>query len=64
MLQIKRFRELKGFTVRDMAERLHMNVSNYSQIENNKGNPTIDTLSKIAKVLERPIQDLIKEEEE
>ena len=42
-----------------IAERCDMDSGSYSNIENGKRNITLMTLSKISKVLETPLSDLV-----
>lgn len=39
-------------------EVLHISMSTYSPIENNKGQGNIETIFKIAKALNKPIEDI------
>lgn len=49
--QLARARYRKKLSQRDLACRLGMKQPDISRIENAKGNPTLDTLLKMAKVL-------------
>jgi transcriptional regulator with XRE-family HTH domain len=49
--KIKKVREAKGFSQKQVAVMLDMDQSQYSKIENSKTDPTTSTLEKIAKTL-------------
>jgi transcriptional regulator with XRE-family HTH domain len=49
--KIKKVREAKGFSQKQVAVMLDMDQSQYSKIENDKTDPTTSTLEKIAKTL-------------
>lgn len=57
---MKRIRTAKGITQGDISRALKVARSFISNIENGKANPTLATVSKIAKVLSVPIEDLMK----
>ena len=57
--QIKSERNNKGLTQYKLAKELFMEQSNLARIENGKTNPTVNTLIKIAKVLDCKVKDLI-----
>lgn len=52
---IKRIRKNKKMTIKDVAEKTHLTMSLISQIENDKANPSINSLKAIAKALNVPI---------
>ena len=55
--KLKELRKKKGFTQRQMAERLNITISFYSQIENKKKRLYYDTAIKIAAIFNmRPDQ--------
>ncbi len=56
MLDVKRIIKEKGYTVTSLAEKLEMTQVSLSRIIN--GNPTVDTLQKIANALEVDVKDL------
>lgn len=56
---IKRFREGKGLTQDDMAARLSVTRQAVSNWETEKAQPDIDTLQKIAQILEVSVEELI-----
>ena len=56
---IKRFREGKGLTQDDMAVRLSVTRQAVSNWETEKAQPDIDTLQKIAQILEISVEELI-----
>ena len=56
-------RESNKMTVRELAIKSNLSPSYISGIENNKANPTIDKLKKIADALNVPVKTLIVGEE-
>jgi len=54
-LSIKTARNLKNLTQEDLSKKINIAVSNLSKIENDKVNPSIDTLTNISKALGMPI---------
>lgn len=56
---IRRFREAKGLTQEQLAERLCVTRQAVSNWENEKTQPDIDTLHNIAQVLEVSVEELI-----
>ena len=48
---LKKIREEKGLTQRDVAERLGVSIQNYNQYETGKRNPKLDTKERIATAL-------------
>ena len=59
---IKKYRELKGFSQEYMAHQLSVNQSTYAKMENNSTKITIDKLFSVAKLLETDVSDLLNEE--
>ena len=58
---VKRLREKMGISQEKLARLADVSNNTVINIEAGKqGNPTIETLKKIAKALETPIEDLIK----
>ncbi|MEK7657669.1 MAG: helix-turn-helix transcriptional regulator [Patescibacteria group bacterium] len=57
---LRRIRMEKGITQGDIVRALGMGRGFVSNIENGKGNPTLTTITKLAKVLGVPIEELIK----
>lgn len=57
---LRRIRKEKGISQGDIVRTLGVGRGFISNIENGKANPTLGTISKIAKALSVPIQDLIK----
>lgn len=49
--RIKKFRRQNGLTIRQMSDRVGVSQSYISQLENNKVNPSLGTLKKIANAL-------------
>ena len=56
---IKRLRNFKNITQKELAERLGTSQQNLAQYENGKRNPKLETLQKIAKALEVTIEELL-----
>ncbi len=56
---IRKYRELKGFSQEYMAHQLDINQASYAKIENNSTKITIDRLFAISKLLETTITDLL-----
>lgn len=56
---IRKYRELKGFSQEYMANQLDINQASYAKIENNSTKITIDRLFAISKLLEAEITDLM-----
>lgn len=51
MVALKESRVAAGLSLADMEERTGISKSSLSQLENGKGNPTIETLERIAKAI-------------
>lgn len=49
--RIKKFRKINGLTIRHLAEKVGVTQSYISQLENDKVNPSLGTLKKIANAL-------------
>ncbi len=56
--RIKELRTAKGLKQSDIADKLDMERSNYTRIENGKQSPTHKNLEKIALILDVNIKDL------
>ncbi|WP_227766388.1 helix-turn-helix domain-containing protein [Zhaonella formicivorans] len=61
---IRYFRTKAGFTQEQLAYMTNTDISTISKIENNKANPSIPTLKKIAKALEIPVTKLMETNED
>jgi transcriptional regulator with XRE-family HTH domain len=59
---IRKHRELKGFSQEYMAHQLNVNQSTYAKMENSSTKITIDKLFSVAKLLETDVSDLLNEE--
>lgn len=59
---IRKIRTEKRLTIKEVAEKANVTSSLLSQIENNKANPSINSLMAIAKVLNVPIGSFFDEE--
>lgn len=57
--KIKRIRELKGWTQEQIAEKLNMSISGYSNIERGGTNIQFTRLEQIAKILEMELSELV-----
>ena len=57
---LKRIRTEKGITQGDIVRKLGVSRSFISNIENGKTNPTLSTISKLARALDVKIEELIK----
>jgi transcriptional regulator with XRE-family HTH domain len=57
---IRKYRLIKGYKQKELAEILNIKRSTYSNYENNRRVPEIDVLEKIAKALDVTIHDLIE----
>lgn len=55
---IKDLRKQKGLRQEDMANLLSVTRQTINAIENNKYNPTLELAMKIAKLLNRPIEEI------
>lgn len=58
--KIRRIRELKGWSQEQMAEKLHMSVSGYANIERGKTNVQFSKLEQISKILDMKLSELIE----
>lgn len=54
---IKKIREFRGITLRQLEEETGISRSQLSRIENNESMPTIDELCEIAYVLSVPLEE-------
>ncbi len=61
--KIKKAREAKELSQKEVAALLKMNQSQYSKIENDKVDPQFSTIEKIAKALRINIVDLVAAED-
>ena len=59
---IKKAREAKGWSQKEVALSLKMDQSQYSKIENNKTDPHLSTIEKIAEALGVSIEELFTAE--
>lgn len=58
--RIKRMRELKGLSQKEVALSCKMDTGNYSRIENDKTDPSFSSILKIAKALGVELEELFK----
>jgi transcriptional regulator with XRE-family HTH domain len=59
--QIKRYRELKGLTQKELAKLTNLNTRTIQRLENEETEARLFTLNRIAEVLELPINSFHKE---
>ena len=57
--RLRRFREEKDITQKQMAEQIPMNQSNYSKIERNTQQPSLDQLIRIVEILDITLDELL-----
>lgn len=60
--RVKFFRELKGFTQEELAEKAKLSTKFIGEIERGAGNPTVESLARIAEALQIPPALLLTEE--
>ena len=60
--QIRKQRKLKKYTLEQLAEKLDVSTTFIGQIERAKGIPSLETLVKIANVLEVSVDSLVFED--
>ena len=58
---IKTFREIKGITQEDLAEKVGVTVNYLSLLENSRREPSIDLLKKMSRHLSVPVSVLMLE---
>lgn len=58
-MRIKEFRLSKNLTQKEFADKLKVERTTVSMWENNKSSPSVQTLKKIAEVLNCNVDDLI-----
>lgn len=61
--RIRTFREDKGFSQEELAEKLHISRSTYQRIENGETNSWINHIENICHSLEVNLDDILKPEE-
>jgi len=61
--RIRTYREERGFSQEELAEKLHISRSTYQRIENGETNSWINHIEKICNSLEVKIDDILKPEE-
>ncbi|SDR09815.1 Helix-turn-helix domain-containing protein [Chryseobacterium soldanellicola] len=61
--RIRNFREAKGFSQEDLAERLKISRSAYQRLENGETNSWINHIESICDTLEVTVDELLKTEE-
>jgi transcriptional regulator with XRE-family HTH domain len=60
---IKKFRNQKGYSQEDMAERLGISQNSFFKIENGRSYIKADMLKKIATILEKDIIELLEQDD-
>lgn len=58
-LKLKEVRESKGFTQKELAEKIGIDFQSISRYERNLSNPTMERAMQIATVLECTLNDLV-----
>ena len=61
-LKLKELRHKKGYTTKDMAEKLNISKAFYCQLENNKRTLTYNMAIKIAKVFNKKPDNIFYED--
>ena len=61
--RIRTYREEKGFSQEELAEKLHISRSTYQRIENGETNSWINHIEKICTSLEVKLDEILKPEE-
>lgn len=61
--KIKKYRKEKGLTQLDLATKSNMSRSYLADVENNRYNPSVETIKSIASALDVPIEEFFKEED-
>jgi len=59
MLQVKRVRKEKGFSQRELAEKVDITRGHLARIEQGRSKPPIRTLARLAAALKVPIGEII-----
>lgn len=60
---IKKIRTVRGYKQEDMADKLHVNLKTYQNLENGKTKLDVERLTQVAEVLDVTIFDLLKPDE-
>jgi transcriptional regulator with XRE-family HTH domain len=60
---VKKVREAKGMSQKEVATALKMDASQYSRIENGKNDPSFTVVTKIAKALGVTVAELVQADE-
>ncbi|MET7991014.1 XRE family transcriptional regulator [Amycolatopsis sp. NPDC005232] len=63
MTRIREFRTLRGLTVRELADRASVSTGLISQVERGVTDPSLETMRRIAEVLEVPLFSLFQDGE-
>lgn len=58
---IQSFRKLNGYTQKELAAKINLSRSYLADVENDRYNPSLETLKSIAKALNVSISDLLPE---
>ncbi|MCX6784282.1 MAG: helix-turn-helix transcriptional regulator [candidate division WWE3 bacterium] len=57
---IKQARRKRGLSQQQVAENAHLDLTSVNEIENGRRNPSLETLARLAKVLEVSPHELLK----
>lgn len=60
--QVRKYRDLKGWTLRELGQRAVLGISTLSEIENGKASGSVKALTKIAGALGVDLDYLFKQE--
>ena len=60
--RIKEIRQKRGLSIRELAKKMDTSHSYLSRVENNKVTPSLETLVKMAEVLECNVSDFFEDE--
>lgn len=62
--KVRNYRKAIGLSLREFSELSGVGRTTISEIENNKSNPSMETIEKIAKALNVPISNLLDEKDD
>jgi transcriptional regulator with XRE-family HTH domain len=62
--KIVKLRKKKGWSQSELGQRINVHIAHLSRLENNKSQPSVDMLSKIAKVFHVTMDYLMNEDED
>lgn len=64
LLKLRNLRQARGLSIGSLAEKMGADYQQISRLERGKTQLTVEMLEKISKVLETPIAEIIKEQDE